>query len=104
MNLGLWEALFVAACAVLFVVPIVFVHHRVYNDGLVGRFALVGISSMAGLVLLESFFGRGYGISAEVSLLVVSFACFIAWHLWRFHRRVVLEQARAEHIGPVGLR
>lgn len=91
----MWAGLFVVSCIVLFVVPVIFVYHRVYDDGLVGRFGLVGLASMSGIVLLETLFGQGYGIAAEVSLLVASFALFMIWHLVRFHRRV-LRNRRAE--------
>ena len=91
----IWEGLFVLSCIVLFVVPVIFVYHRVYDDGLVGRMSLVGLALMAAIVLLETIFGQGYGIAAEVSLLVASFAVFMVWHLWRFHRRVLKNRRTA---------
>lgn len=90
-----WEGIFIVACVVLFIVPVIFVYHRVYDDGFFGRLGLVGLASMSAIVLLETAFGDGYGISAEVSLLVASFALFMVWHLWRFHRRVVTKRRTA---------
>lgn len=87
--MSLWEVIFIVACIVLFVVPVIFVYHRVYDDGFFGRLGLLGLASMAFIVLLETAFGGGYGIAAEVALLVASFAVFMVWHLVRFHRRVL---------------
>lgn len=91
----MWVGLFVLSCIVLFVVPVIFVYHRVYDDGLVERLGLVGLATMSAIVLLETVFGQGYGIAAEVALLVASFAVFMVWHLWRFHRRVLRNQRAA---------
>ena len=91
----IWEGVFVVSCIVLFVVPVIFVYHRVYDDGFWGRLALIGLASMAAIVLLETAFGGGYGIAAEVALLVASFAMFMVWHLARFHRRVLRNRRQA---------
>lgn len=100
-----WEGVFFVACLVLVAVPPYFVAHRVYKDGLLGRLALLGISFFGLLVVMETIFGKGYGIDKEVALLVASFALFLIWHLVRFHRRVARPAAAAaEHIGPIGLR
>lgn len=87
--MGIWQWVFVLSCVVLFVVPTTFVWHSVYDDGLVGRLGLVGLASFAFVILGETVTGNGYGIDAEVALLVASFAIFLCWHLWRFHRRVL---------------
>lgn len=82
--------LFMLACAVLFVVPIIFVWHSVYEDGLVGRISLCGISFSAATYLIEWLLGdTEYVISLQRLMFVSSFATFICWHLWRFHRRVL---------------
>ena len=78
-----------AACVVLFVVPIVFVWNQVYEDGLFGRIGLIGISFSAfifGARIIQ--LGRTH-LWPETELMIVSFAVFLIWHLWRFHRRVL---------------
>ena len=84
-----------AACAVLFIVPIVFVWNDVYEDGFFGRIGLIGISfsSMVfGLKIIE----RGY-VWPESEILLVSFAIFLMWHLCRFHRRVLTTRKAERH-------
>ena len=85
-------ALFLVACAVLFVVPLAFVINKVYEDGILGRMALLGISFCA-----FGFGAQWWSDRIEPQPLLVfmlaSVAAFICWHLWRFHRRV-LKRAR----------
>lgn len=87
------EAAFAAACLVLFVVPVLFILNRVYQDGLLGRLALAGISSFAALFLGEILLGNGYHVELEEVGLVTAFAVFLCWHLFRFHRRVLRQRA-----------
>jgi hypothetical protein len=81
--------LFLVACAILFVVPLVFVTHNVYEDGLIGRIGLLGISFSAATFLMEWAGGAEYQILPQTEMLVDSFAVFLIWHLFRFHRRVL---------------
>lgn len=85
------EAVFALACLVLLVVPVIFIRNRVYKDGVIGRLGLAGISSFASLFLFEILFGKGYHVELEEVGLVVAFATFLAWHLFRFHRRCLRE-------------
>lgn len=80
------------ACAVLFFVPVLFVWNSVYQDGVVGRLALIGISFSALVFGLKLLTGRYNQTQPETEILVVSFAVFLVWHLWRFHRRVLTEK------------
>lgn len=91
--MGFYEWLFIIAVAVLFVVPPIFVWHRVYDDGVFGRLGLSGISFFAFVILAEAILGRQvYQTSGEVAGLVAGFAVFLVWHLVRFHMRVVLRR------------
>lgn len=86
--------IFLSACLVLTVVPVVFVTHRVYEDGVVGRASLLGISFFASMFVgsdVVAFFGDGdhYEVLPLTAALAASFATFLCWHLWRFHRRVL---------------
>lgn len=96
------EILFYLACLVLIVVPIWFIRHKVYDDGVLGRCALALIAICAFAVLGQAgvtyfdawqagtgYAAAGYHVELEEAWLVVGFAVFITWHLVRFHRRVV---------------
>lgn len=84
-------AAFLAACLILFVVPLVFVLHGVYEDGLIGRIFLLGISFSAATFLMEWFLGdEEYEVLPQTVLMTVAFAGFLVWHLFRWHRKVVL--------------
>lgn len=86
------QSLFLVACAVLFVVPLVFVAHRVYRDGVLGRLALLCIAFAAFMFLAEAIAGQPFYVPPLVVLLVVSFAVFMVWHLFRFHCRVLKQR------------
>lgn len=102
--MGFYEWLFIAAVTVLFVVPPIFVWHRVYDDGVFGRLGLSGISFFALVVLLETVLGRQiYQTSPEVAGLVACFAVFLVWHLVRFHLRVVLKRRMRPSSGKEAL-
>lgn len=88
-------AIFMVCCLVLFVVPLVFVSHKVYQDGVVGRMALCGIAFAAATFLLEYFWnGEEYELLPQTVMLTASFTVFLCWHLWRFHNRVVVARRR----------
>lgn len=84
------NAVFLVACIVLLVVPLVFVAHNVYQDGFFGRVGLLGIAFSAATYIGEWMLGTEYEILPQTVLMVVAFAIFLCWHLWRFHRRVLL--------------
>lgn len=97
---GFYEWLFMMAVVVLFIVPPVFVWHRVYDDGVFGRLGLSGVSFFAFVILAESILGRQvYTTSPEVAGMVACFAVFLVWHLVRFHVRVVLKRRLAPSAG-----
>jgi hypothetical protein len=83
---------FYVTCVILAIIPLIFVYNKVYKDGVIGRIALTGISGVAILFLLDAI-DTGGG-SYELATLTVAgflmFAVFLCWHLWRFHRRVVI--------------
>lgn len=96
------EILFYIACLVLFFVPLWFIRHKVYDDGVLGRISLAFIVIGSFVILGDaslSYFDAwwtggdyrlaGYRVEPEQACLVVGFAVFITWHLFRFHRRVV---------------
>lgn len=92
------SAAFLIACGVLFVVPISFVVHKVYDDGLVGRIGLLGVSFSAALFLLHALAGalddkvEKLPVPPGMVLMACCFAIFLVWHLFRFHRRVLLHR------------
>lgn len=90
--------IFMACCMVLVVVPIVFVLHKVYQDGVFGRIGLLGIAFGAATFLLEWFGGEEYDIMPQTTFLVFSFMVFLCWHLFRFHNRVVLARKSGKEL------
>lgn len=89
------SSVFLAACGVLFFVPLYFVINHVYQDGIIGRASLLGISFIAGTFVAEALFGdTQYDIPLQITLLVLAFTAFLCWHLWRFHRRVLRRKER----------
>ncbi len=89
--------IFVFACAVLFIVPLYFVMHSVYDDGLIGRVGLLGISFSAATFLLEFADGQEYDMLPQTVFMAVMFAWFLCWHLFRFERRVLVRKAKGEN-------
>lgn len=89
--------LFYTACTVLFVVPLIFVFHKVYRDGVVGRGALLGISFTAVAWLLDLLINDDTPLepSNRGVLFTVMVAVFMVWHLFRFHRRVLNRSEKA---------
>lgn len=83
---------FLIACAVLLIVPLYFVLHSVYEDGVCGRIGLLGVSFAAATYLLEYFDGEEFEVMPQTVLIVSAFAVFLTWHLFRFHRRVVCKR------------
>lgn len=89
------QYVFLAACLVLFVVPLWFVWHAVYNDGVVGRAGLLGISFGAAGFIAEAACGARFHMPPLAVWLVTWFAVFLVWHLFRFHSRVVSKHGKA---------
>lgn len=84
------QAVFLGGCTVLAVVPFLFVLNKVYNDRVVGRLALLGISFAAWTFIFNSINGVSYAdIPPQFVMLVVSAAVFMAWHYLRFYWRIV---------------
>ena len=83
------QTIFLVACVVLAFVPLYFVVNSVYQDGVIGRGALLAISFCSIGFLLEAGIGASFYLPPLAVALVVAFAVFISWHLCRFHRRVV---------------
>lgn len=83
------NAIFLISCSVLTAVPLYFVWHRVYEDGLFGRLSLLGISFMAFTFVIEWIEGEGFEVLPQTALFFAFVAVFLTWHLIRFHRRVI---------------
>lgn len=84
------QAVFLGGCTVLAVVPFLFVLNKVYNDRVVGRFSLLGISFAACTFLFNRVNGVSYeDIQPQTVMLVVSAAVFMGWHYLRFYWRIV---------------
>ena len=88
--------LFYGSCLVLATVPMYFIFHKVYKDGLIGKFGLIGISLTAWSYLLDlASMGHDYPVVSNRQLaLTLMFAVFLIWHLFRFHRRVLNKETR----------
>lgn len=84
--------LFVLDCAVLFAVPLWFVAHKVYLDGVFGRAGLLGVSFGAATFLFGFADGIEYDVLPQMLILVTSFAVFLVWHLLRFERRIAKQK------------
>jgi len=82
--------LFWTSYAVLATVPLYFVWNQVYRDGIFGRAALLLISFLALVTLLEPIFYDDYSftVSNRTIMMLTAFATFLVWHLYRFHTRV----------------
>lgn len=97
------DAAFIAALALLVVVPSVFIYNHVYKDGIAGRLGLAGIAFFSALCLLQIAFGdygfAGLSLTPFTAGLTVCFSLFLTWHLFRFHRRVLYgaEDRNGEH-------
>ena len=87
------DFMFFSSLIVLSVVPLYFVVHHIYKDGLIGRVALLGISFCSLLMTLDALFSDGdtqkYYPQPLVISLIALFAVFLVWHLVRFHSRVL---------------
>jgi hypothetical protein len=83
-----------AACIPLMLVPPLFIHNNVYQDGVIGRAGLVGISfSAACLWIFHMFAEEDARVPIQlISMLAAFFALFLVWHLFRFHSRVLRER------------
>ena len=88
--------IFLASCAVLCLVPVLFVLNDVYEDGLVGRVGLLGISFSAATFILEWANGEEYQMLPQTVFMVAMFAWFLCWHLFRFHTRVMRKQKQKD--------
>ena len=86
--------IFMVCCIVLVVVPLYFVANQVYQDGLIGRCGLLGISFFSATFPMEWAVGAKYEMMWQSTLLVLSFTVFLCWHLCRFHSRVLMERRR----------
>jgi len=102
MFAQLTEALFTLSIVVLFIVPAVFMWNDVYEDGVIGRGGLCGICGFAFLIGLQMLNGTRFGLLPETAWLVISFAVFLVWHLFRFHARV-LKQRKSGQRWPVAV-
>lgn len=79
----------VIALVCLVAVPIAFIWHEVYNDGVFGRAGLGMIALFAFIRLCRMIDGTAPDAPLELDFLVIGMAVFIVWHLFRFHYRVL---------------
>lgn len=99
MSQTVLNATFLLCCAVLAVVPCYFVIHKVYQDGLIGRIGLLGISFTAATYVMAWFDYEewpDFPFEADLQeVMMFGFAAiFLVWHLFRFHSRVVRSASR----------
>lgn len=93
------SVVFAVICAALVGIPLAFIFHNVYEDGLIGRIGLSGVSGTSAVFLLVWFDHYEWPLFPfwnMVPLFVVQsafYALFLIWHLFRFHRRVLRRSA-----------
>lgn len=88
-------ALFQIDCLLLIAVPLYFVQHGVYEDGVFGRIGLLGIAFASCGYLLEAWVGdEELEVLPLTVMLATSFAVFLVWHLFRWHRKILRKVAR----------
>ena len=92
--------IFLADCAVLFLVPIYLVLHDVYEDGLIGRIGLLGMSFASATFILEWANGEQYDLLPQTVFMTTMFAWFLLWNTCRFHLRVVRKQKQHDAVKP----
>lgn len=91
-------SLLFVALLFLFVVPLVFIWHDVYDDGVFGRISLGGVVLMSFISMVLILDGHKICDPSEATLplalawLTIAYSVFITWHLFRFHRRVLHAQ------------
>ena len=83
------EFIFLASCVILATVPLLFVVNKVYQDGILGRVALLAISFSSWTYLIEKALGAQYNVLPQTAFFFASVAVFLCWHLIRFHIRVL---------------
>ena len=89
---------FIISCAILFIIPLIFVTNSVYEDGIVWRIFLLGIAFGSATFILEVIAGTTYELMAQTVFLVAMFAGFLCWHLFRFHSRVLKQKRQLEKV------
>lgn len=97
----IFEAILVMSCVLLALIPPIFVWHKVYDDGLLGRIGLLGVSFCAGVVVMQEMLGVRYRVDPEIALLTMAFMVFLVWHLFRFHSRVLRPLRRRPSLSDV---
>lgn len=83
------EIIFYLACAVIAVVPLIFVVNKVYEDGVLGRAFLLLMSFCAWMYLIERLTVGAQYLQPLMVAFFVGAAGFLCWHLVRWHRRVL---------------
>ena len=81
----------IVACAIYLVL------HQDYDDGLIGRIALVGLILAGGVFLLDGYDGSLTSVLPATAVGAGAFALFLVRHAWRFHRW----RQRGAHAWPV---
>ena len=91
------NVIFLGACAILFAVPVWFVVHQDYNDGLIGRIALLGISFAAATFIMEASLGDSeYTMLPQTVMLTGFAALYFVWKMVRFRNRILKQKKHLE--------
>lgn len=86
------QVLFLVACALLAVLPLAFVFSKAYNDRVVGRLALLGVSFAAWTYLIDFAMGARYNALPQTVMLFWCVALYLGWHYLRFYWRMIRMQ------------
>lgn len=83
------QAIFLASCLLIAVLPWCFILNKSYRQRVVGHAALIGMSFAASTYLIEFVIGTRYIVLPQTVAIFAAFALFLAWHYWLFYWRVV---------------
>ena len=89
----MWETHLIAALIIL-CVCVTLIFHCEYEDGLIGRIALAGISIAEFALVVDALDGSEYHIMPSTFIVQISLCVFLLRHLYRFlkwHRRGAYE-------------
>lgn len=95
------QVLFLMACAMLAVFPLAFVFSKAYNDRVLGRLALLGISFAAWTYLIEFAMGLRYNALPQTVMIFWCVAVYLGWHYIRFYLRTIRMQRGGESANDI---
>lgn len=74
----------ITAAGIIFVLCCVMVFHERYEDGLIGRLAILGMGFNCLVIVYDALSGTEYMMLPTTSLLYIFLAAFMLRHFYRF--------------------